>query len=188
MTLAYVFWHAHVPEITAQAYQERLIQFHQTLAEHKPGGFLYSRLLLAEQAAWLGRSEPTYEDWNIVEHSAALDPLNDGAVTGACLEPHQQVARWTAWGTGGLYHLVSGTVQQPAVRFAWRFNKPAGMSYAELYALLQPYNEQAKGNLWARRMSLGAGPEFCLHSTTESAPPDVLQALKIPVQQIWMGQ
>jgi hypothetical protein len=185
--LAYVFWHWHSRLVDAHIYQEALINFHRTLSAHKPGGFHYSRVLLVEQASWLGRDEPTYEDWNIVENSAALDPLNEGAVSGACQEPHNQVARWAEGGTGGLYRLRFGDGRLQEVCFALRFDKPAGMTYAALYDLLRPLEEQSAGDLWVRQMTLGPGPEFCFHSSQELAFPEILHALKIPVKQIWFN-
>jgi hypothetical protein len=191
--LAYVFWHWHNSQIDSEAYQEALKGFHQTLSEHKPDGFHYSRVLQMERFPWLGREEETYEDWYIVEDSAALDPLNEGAVGGVRLEPHNRVARWTEGGTAGLYKLKlrSGESRLPLVRFSYRFDKPAGMSYAAFYDLLQsdllrPIEGQQAGNLWIRQMTLGPGPEFCWQSAEETALPDVLQATKLSVQQIWL--
>lgn len=185
--LAYVFWHWPVPQVDEHTYQEYLINFHRVLAAHKPNGFHYSRVLLAEQAPWLGRNGAGYEDWHVVENSAALDPLNDGAVTGSCQEPHNQVARLAGGGTGGLYRLRFGEARLPSVRFAYWFSKPANMSYATLFDLLQPLVEQAAQSLWVRQMTMGPALEFCLHSPEEFALPDTLHALKIPVNQVWCG-
>lgn len=185
--LAYVFWHWHKPQMNSSGYQQYLKQFHQTLSAHKPEGFHYSRVLATQQFPWLERTDETYEDWYIVENSAALDPLNDGAVGGVRREPHNQVARWTEGGTAGLYRLQFGDPRLPIVRFAYRFNKPAGMSYTALYDLLQPLEQQDAGSLWIRQMTLGPGPEFCLHASEEIVLPETLQVVKIPVEQIWLS-
>jgi hypothetical protein len=182
--LAYVFWHWPLPEIAAQTYQEDLIAYHRTLSAHRPDGFRHTRVLQMEQASWLERNAETYEDWHLVDNSAALDPLNERAVSGPCQEPHRRIARWTQGGTGGLYHLVFGDADLSIVHFAYRFNKPAGMTYVALYELLQPLKEEGKGTLWTRHMSLGPGPEFCLHSSDALMLPEVLSALDIPVQQL----
>ncbi len=182
--LAYVFWHWPFPEIAAHRYQEELITYHRTLFAHKPGGFRHTRVLLMEQASWLERHEETYEDWHLVENSAALDPLNERAVSGPCQEPHQRIAQLAQGGTGGLYHLVSGDADLPTARWAYRLDKPAGMSYGVLHELLQPLVEEAGGMLWTRQMCLGPGPEFCLHSPQPLVLPETLPALSIPVRQI----
>lgn len=182
--LAYVFWHWPLTGVEAHTYQEDLISYHRTLYAHKPGGFHHTRVLLMEQASWLERDEQTYEDWHVVENSAALDPLNERAVSGPCQEPHRLIARWTQGGAGGLYHLVFGDADLSVVRFAYRFSKPAGMTYGALYELLQPLVQEVRGTLWTRQMNLGPGPEFCLHSSEALVFPDVLPTLKIPVQQI----
>jgi hypothetical protein len=150
--LAYVFWHWHGPQIEAGAYQHNLIAFHQALSAHKPRGFDSSMVLLAEQATWLGRDAPTYEDWYFVENSAALDPLNEGTLSGPCQEAHNQLARWTEGGTGGIFRLQAAGTYSPAVNFAWRFNKPAAMSYAALYELLRPATEETGVHLWVRAL------------------------------------
>ena len=182
--LAYVFWHWRISEIDAPAYQTCLVNFHRMLAAHKPNGFRHTRVLLMEQAPWLERNEETYEDWHIVENSAALDPLNEHAVNGPCQEPHRQVARWTEGASGGLYQLLFGNTDLATIRFAYRFAKPAGMTYDALYALLRPFKDGAKGNLWRRQMNLGPGLEFCFHSAEALALPDMLHVIEVPVKQI----
>ena len=182
--LAYVFWHWPFPNIEASTYQHDLITYHQTLSAHKPSGFHHTRVLLMEQASWLKRNEATYEDWHLVENSAALDPLNDRAVSGPCQEPHRQIARWTQGSAGGLYHLVFGDADLSVVRFAYRFHKPTGMAYGALYALLQPLAQESKGILWTRQMNLGPGPEFCFHCSEALVFPDMLSTHAIPVKQI----
>jgi hypothetical protein len=141
-----------------------------------------------ERASWLERNEETYEDWHLIENSAVLDPLNERAVSGPCQEPHRRIAQLAQGGTGGLYRLLSGNADLPTVHWAYRLNKPAGTGYGELYELLQPLVEKARGTLWTRQMSLGPGPEFCLHSPEPLALPDTLPALAIPVRQICFTQ
>lgn len=182
--LAYVFWHWLRPEVAAHRYQQDLITYHQTLYAHKPSRFYYTRVLLAEQATWLGRSEETYEDWHLMENSAVLDPLNKCAVSGPCQEPHRQIAQWTQGSAGGLYRLVSGEADLSTVYFVYRWNKPAGMTYSKMYELLEPLVQSVNGILWTRQMNLGPGPEFCLQSPAPLVFPDLLPILSIPVQQI----
>jgi hypothetical protein len=182
--LAYVFWHWSLPAIETQTYQEEVIAYHRTLTAHKPDGFRHTRVLLMEQASWLERHAETYEDWHLVENSAVLDPLNERAVSGPCQEPHRRIACLTQGGTGALYHLIFGDADLSCVRFAYRFSKPAAMTYGALYEWLQPFKEKGKGMLWTRHMSLGPGPEFCLQSSEALLLPDILSPLKIPVKQI----
>ncbi len=182
--LAYVFWHWRTTQIDAQSYQSYLTSFHQRLTAHKPSGFITSKVFLLEQAPWLGRDTETYEDWYLIENSAALDPLNEDAVNGQRQEPHNQVARWAAGGTGGLYRLRFAGQDTLPTHFAFWFAKPATMSYAELENVLQPLKKQAIGTLWQRQMTLGPTTEFCYHSPEETALPDILQALLIPMNPI----
>lgn len=185
--LAYVFWHWRVPQVDASAYEERQIDFQRALAAHKPEGFYYSRIVKMEQAPWVGRKAETYEDWYIVENSAALDVLDHGAVNGPRKNPHDQVAQWAEGGTGGLYRYQFGEAHLPSVNTASWFSKPAGMNYETLFGIVQPIVEQAAGTLWVRQMTMGPATEFCFHSSKEAALPELLNALEIPVKQIWLS-
>jgi len=185
--LAYLFWHWREAQIAPQIYQEHLIRFHKTLSEHKPNGLLSSRVLLLEQAPWIGRSERTYEDWYIVENSGALDLLNEGAVSGFRKEPHQQVARWAAGGMGGLYRHHTGDLNSTAPRVTYWFAKPSGMTYETLYETLEPTIQQTGGSLWQRHMVLSPAPEFCYQSPHDHQLPDVISSLVVSVTPLWMG-
>ncbi len=87
--LAYVFWHWRYPHIEKLSYQQLLIDFHTALRAQKPVGFDYSTVFQVEHVPWLSMAGEAYEEWYILENSAALDALNEAAITGLCREPHQ---------------------------------------------------------------------------------------------------
>src|SRR5215470_2493453 len=122
--LAYVFWHWRYPHIEEHAYQQLLIDFHTTLRAQKPVGFHYSTVFQVEHAPWLDVIGEVYEEWYILENSAALDSLNEAAVTGLRQEPHNQVARSAAGGTAGLYRLRGGESRITTAHVAYWFAKP----------------------------------------------------------------
>ena len=94
--------------------------------------------------------------------------MNEAAVSGACEEPHNRVAREAADGTGGLYRLRAGSATDMAhAKFAVWLSKPAGVSYKDFYTELEPVTSQPGVALWGRQMTLGPTTEFCLHSQTE---------------------
>src|SRR5947209_663170 len=124
--LAYVFWHWPAPHIEKTLYQKRLTDFHEALRTQHPGGFHYSQALQLGHAPWVGRSEDTYEDWYIVENFAALEVLNEAAVSGLCSQPHQLVAQDAAGGAGGVYRLWAGEPGLTTARQACWFAKPTG--------------------------------------------------------------
>ncbi len=185
--LAYLFWHWREAQIEPQAYQDYLLHFHQVLATHRAEGFHTSRVFLLEQAPWVGRSEQTYEDWYIVENSAALDLLNEGAVSGFCKEPHHQVAQWAAGGTGGLYRLHAGDLNTLAPRVTHWFAKPVGMTYETLYEILASTIKQTGGSLWQRQMVLSPAPEFCWQCPHDHRLPDSISALTLTMTPLWTG-
>jgi hypothetical protein len=152
--LAYVFWHWPVTTGHADraAYEEAQAGFHQGLAGAPPPGFLRSWSFRLHTAPWL-KVEDAYEDWYLLEGSAALDPLNDAAVAPPARGAHDAAAAGAA-GMGGLYRVHSGEPRPVSGRALW-FHKPVGISYREIYAGVDP-----KVTLWRRQMVLGPGPEF----------------------------
>ena len=151
-------------------------------------GFHYSAVFLVEGAPWITTDAEAYEEWYIVDGSAALDPLNEGATSGACQEPHSQVARCAAGGVSGLYQFRAGEPNLAATRFAVRVPKPFGMSYEQFYAAVQPATAEPGVSLWRRQMVLGPPPEFCLLSPTRQELPERFETLCTPLTPIWLGK
>lgn len=183
--LAYVFWHWPFPHVEETAYQKRITNFHEALRIQQPSGFQYSVVFQLERAPWAGRDGDVYEEWYVVENSAALDALNEAAISGLCKEPHNQIAKDAAGGAGGLYRLRAGEPGLAMARVALWFAKPPGMTYETLYGTLQSEIEQAPGSVWQRQMVLGPASEFCWHSPHDHMLPEIFDCLSIPVTQIW---
>lgn len=167
--LAYVFWHWPQQAIERGSYEDHLVQFHRTLAANKPNGFQQSVVFRISNADWLNTDGEAYEDWYLLDDSAAMDRLNEAAVSGACEEPHNRVAREAADGTGGLYRLRAGAEDLAEARFALWLSKPNGTSYKDFYASLESLTSQPGIALWGRQMTLGPTTEFCIHSPTQIA-------------------
>jgi len=172
--LAYVFWHWPQRGVEQDTYVDHLRAFHETLASNKPPGFQRSAVFRIPDASWLNTTGDAYEEWYLLDDSAAMDRLNEAAVSGACEEPHNRVAREAADGVGGLYRLRTGQENLAQSRFAVWLSKPAGVSYNDFYAALQPLTSQQGVALWGRQMTLGPTTEFCLHSSTELELPQFL--------------
>jgi hypothetical protein len=168
--LAYVFWHWPQPQVERDSYVDHTIEFHRTLAANKPAGFRESVVFRVRGANWLKTDGEVYEEWYLLDDSAGMDRLNEAAVSGACEEPHNRVAREAADGTGGLYRLRAGAEELAQAKFANWLSKPAGVSYSDFYMSLQPKTSQPHVALWGRQMTLGPTTEFCLHSQTELLP------------------
>ena len=163
--LAYVFFHRATPKVEVAAYEAALRYFHSALASAAPQGFVSSTTY---------RTEDGYADWYLVESSAALDVLNEAAVSGARAASHDTLARASTDAAGKLLTLVSGIPPGgPGVEI--RFSKPAGMSYRDLYGKLKPWTGRPDVSLWRRMMVLGPPPEFCLVSPLEVALPEDLR-------------
>src|SRR5689334_1450973 len=158
--LAYVFWHWPQSSVAPEIYFAHLKGFHRTLAANKPVGFQHSVVFGIQDAGWLQTRDPAYEEWYLLDDSAAMDLLNDAAVSGACEEPHNLVAREAAGGTGGLYRLRAGQEDLSDARFAVWLAKPDGVSYREFYDALTPLTCEPNVALWGRQMTLGPTTEF----------------------------
>lgn len=147
-----MFSHRAAPEVDLSAYEAALRQFHAQLASARPSGFVASTTY---------RHDDGYSDWYLVDDSAALDVLNDAAVSGSRSASHDAAARMAASGSGKLLRLASGEASLEGLHEIG-LSKPAGMSYPDLYSRLEPYVAKAGGALWRRMMVLGPPPEFCL--------------------------
>ena len=183
--LAYVFWHWPQSTIDPDNYVNHLLDFHQILAANKPNGFHESVVFRIRGASWLNTNDEAYEEWYLLDDSAAMDPLNEAAVSGVCEEPHNRVAREAADGIGGLYRLRAGQQQLSQARYALWLSKPAGVSYKDFYTILQPLTSQPDVALWGRQMTLGPTTEFCLHSVNPIALPPGYSGFTISLHSIY---
>lgn len=109
---------------------------------------------------WLD-GQAGYEDWHLLDDSAALDALNGAATSEARQRPHDRIAALADAGTAGLYGLRMGSVISPTT--AYWLSKPDRMTYAAFESSLAPLIADGCA-LWGRRMTLGPTPEFCLHA------------------------
>lgn len=181
--LAYVFWHWKRVGVQRPDYEHRLRQFHQALADSPPEGFKSSWAAALSKAPWANAGGDAYEDWYVVENSAALDPLNEAAITASRKLPHDEAAVVAAGGTAGLYRLREGTVV-PAPRHAMWFSKPDGWSYSRLYDELLPLMNRDRA-LWGRQMTLGPALEFCLHASDVVELPDGIKAHSMALRSVF---
>ena len=187
--LAYVFWHQRANSVSREEYQEKLSAFHQILQERQAPGFLFSMVLEMPQVPWMLAESEVYEDWYLVENSAALDPLDEAAVTGICREPHHRVARLANNGTGGLYRLKAGAIdptQASRIRYATWFNKPGGMSYDALYPLLSSTTSEPRNVFWQRQMTMGPALEFCVHTPQKHLLAAQIKPLQVEARPVFV--
>jgi hypothetical protein len=158
--LAYVFWHWPRADVAAAAYETVQRRFHATLRDNPPPRFLGSRSLAVAGARW----------------AAAVSPAYRG--------PHDAAAAAAEGGTAGLYRLRQGAAADPPLAAAW-FTKPPGMSYVALFAMLEPLIAAEGAALWARQMTLGPTPEFCLHTGRPVELPAALFPVAVRCRPVW---
>jgi hypothetical protein len=185
--LAYVFWHRPHDGAAAAEYEARLRAFHEALAGAPPPGFHQSFTYRVSGAPWIPGGGPAYEDWYLLRDAAALDPLNQAAVSGSRHRPHDAVAARSQWGAAGLYLLRQGAPAFAGVGRALWLSKPAGQSYETFYAGVRgQHAESGAWALWGRQMVLGPTPEFCLHQAgrLSSTPPG---GTVVGMEAIWAG-
>ena len=163
--LAYVFSHRPARGVDIAAYEDPLRRFHAALARAGLSGFVTSSTF---------RIAGVYSDWYLLESSAAMDVLNEAAVSGDRAIPHDAAAGMAADGVGKLFMLAAGEHSSKA-GFEVRFSKPAGMKYPDLYSLMEPFATGPGVGLWRRMMVLGPAPEFCLVAPSEVALPDEMR-------------
>jgi hypothetical protein len=183
--LAYVFWHWPQADIDRGAYEDHLRQFQRTLAANKSDGFQKSVVFRISGASWMNTAEEVYEEWYLLDDSAALDRLNEAAVSGACEDPHNRVAREAADGIGGLYRLREGVEHLDEAKFAIWLSKPAGVSYKTFYADLGLLTSQSGVALWGRQMTLGPTTEFCIHSPSTIHLPQGYSGRSVSLESVY---
>ena len=144
--LAYVFWHWPQTNIDRGTYVDHLVEFQRILAANKPAGFQQSVVFRVSGANWLSTAGEVYEEWYLLDDSAAMDRLNDAAVSGACEEPHNRVAREAADGVGGLYRFRVGSEDLSRSRFATWLSKPGGVSY--IRTSMRRYRRSPLNQVW----------------------------------------
>jgi hypothetical protein len=181
--LAYVFWHWRRPEVAVAEYETAQQRFHSALSAVPPPGFRRSWSVAIAGAPWT-RSAEAYEDWYLLDGSAALDPLNTAAVTASRQVPHDAAAALAADGMAGLYTVRLGTPVGPSRVATW-FAKPRGMGYAELFAALAPLVRAEAATLWLRQMVLGPSPECCLHSGRPITLPEAFAPVRLDGRTVW---
>ncbi len=160
--LAYVFWHAPRDGVEPAEYVAALVAFHAALAADPPLGFLRSFSSSTSRLPWL-EAHTAYEDWYLVEDSAALDPLNAAAIDLRRRGVHEAAAQRTGIGAGGLYRLLHGELIVP-VQTTW-FAKPDGMTYVDFAPTLDLLIRSG-ATLWQRQMLLGPTPEYAAQTQT----------------------
>ena len=184
--LAYVFWHWRRATVTVMEYERLQREFHGALGAAPSPGFARSFSVALSGAPWANGAGDAYEDWYLVRDSAALDPLNDAAVTASRRVPHDAAAAAAAGGTAGLYRVRLGEAL-PVPRLAYWFAKPDGMSYDRLWELCTPLVREGLGALWIRHMVLGPSPEFCLHTVADTRLPSGISSLSLALRAVWSG-
>ncbi len=185
--LAYVFWHWPTAEVNESTYQQRLIDFHRTLAGNASAGFARSIVFKTDKTSWLQTDGPAFEEWYLLQDSAALDKLNEAAVSGACEPAHNMVAKDAAGGAAGLYRLRTGQGKLSDSHFATWFAKPHGVPYPDFFANLAPLSSQDGVALWSRQMLLGPTEEFCIYSQTPLKLPPGIEGETVSLTNIWSG-
>ncbi len=184
--LAYVFWHWRHPSAERDAYETAQREFQRVLSASPSVGFVRSFSHAIAGAPWANQGGEAYEDWYLVRDSAALDPLDIAAVTAGRKAAHDIAASLAAAGTAALYQLKLGTTPSSPHSAQW-FVKPAGMSYPQLYAAIEPALAPVAGSLWVRKMTLGPSPEMCVLAREPAALAPQFQMFAFQRRPIWDG-
>lgn len=185
--LAYVFWHWPRPATGQAEYESAQRAFQEALADAPSEGFIRAFTHALAGAPWANGGGPAYEDWYLVRDSAALDPLSEAAVSASRSAPHDVAAALAGGGTAGLYRMRMGTPPR-APRSAQWFAKPAGMSYRQLFAAVEPALAPVGGSLWQRQMTLGPATELCVLAREPAALAPPFQMFAFSLRPVWSDE
>ena len=181
-----MFWHWRQPSAERTAYESAQQSFQRALTTAPSAGFVRSFSHAIAGAPWANEGGEAYEDWYLVRDAAALDPLEEAAVTAGRKAAHDVAASLAAAGTAGLYQLKLGTAPT-APRSAQWFSKPAGVSYGQLFAAIEPALAPVGGSLWMRKMTLGPATEFCVLAREPAALASQFQMFAFQLRPVWDG-
>ena len=177
--LAYVFWHWPTAGTARPSYESAMLDFHERLRDAGSPALLRSRTFRVDGEPWLPNGRG-YVDWYLLDGGfAALEVLNELAVSPSLKEAHDRPAHMVAGGAGGVYRLIAGVGGvyrliagvgggQPPVAATW-LSKPGSVSYPAFHERLRRWTDRKDVTLWQRQMVLGPALEFCLQSPE---PPD----------------
>jgi hypothetical protein len=118
--------------------------------------------------------------------TTSLDPLDEAAITASRKAPHDAAAAQAAGGTAGLFKFRLGELPNEA-RWSHWFSKPAGMSYPQLFAAVEPALAPVGGSLWVRKMVLGPSPEFCVLARQPAVLATHFQLFAFALRPVWEG-
>ena len=181
--LAYVFWHWPRPATDVDTYESAQRRFHDALAGEPSAGFRGSFSHALAGAPWANAGGDAYEDWYLVDDSAALDPLNAAAISFGRQAPHDAAAALAAGGTAGLYRLRLGSLDRSPAYAHW-FAKPDGMPYPQFLAMLEGVVDSARGALFMRQMTLGPTRECVLLAPSPATMPPAIEALVLRLRPV----
>lgn len=184
--LAYVFWHWRQPDADRDAYEAAQRTFQRALAAAPSAGFVRSFSHAIAGAPWANAGDDAYEDWYLVRDGAALDPLEEAAISASRKAPHDFAAALAAGGTAGLYRLRLGTAPVSPLWAQW-FAKPAGVSYGQLFAAVEPALGSVGGSLWMRKMTLGPATEFCVLAREPAVLAPMFHGFVFQLRPVWSG-
>ncbi len=186
MNIAYFFWHVPRPGVDESVYAARLVRFQEELEAVGPGttGLLTGpQSYRLDDVPWMNAGRPVYLDAYPLNGFAAMELLNTASVTGDLTQPHADIAALFGSGAGSLYEMRFGLLEPSAITHGHWFSKPAGMTYDEINAILQPLATNG-GAVFRRLMVLGPSPEFCLLSPEPAALPPPITPIHRPLTRI----
>lgn len=161
---AYVFWHRPFNDIDQEGYESALKAFHDALTLRTGEGFEGSATYRISNTPWLD-DLPGYEDWNFVESSAVLDPLNKLAVAPDMWDIHASISKKTDVGHGGIYYHIMGEADPKTFSRAIWLSRPRGIRFEE--PLAKMINQATDSvSVWRKQMVLGPGAEFVVLGDT----------------------
>jgi hypothetical protein len=187
--LAYVLWHRPDEERPVASYRAALLRFHEALRTAGPEGLVGSASAWVTGAWWMG-VDPCFEDWYVLEGSAALDWLNEAAVGPRCLGAHDAVAEGSAVSAAGLYRHRAGALALAGANSALWFDRSAAVTTEDLVEGIGGPSAPRSLALWSRYMTLGPAPEFCVLGPTEGRaemPGTMEGARRVTRHPLWVS-
>lgn len=159
---AFIMWHRPRTDVDADGYRQGLFRFFAALGAARPSGLISICSHWVEAPAPAPDQGAAFEDWYLLEDSAALDTINDAAIDRGCESSHDAAAAASRDEYTGLLRLRSGELRIEDAGAMYWLDKPADQAHLDFLAALEKSLAAHDYAIWTRQMGLSPTAEFCV--------------------------
>ena len=182
--IAFVMWHRPPIGFDDEVYRKHLFEFHQSLADKKPKGFVSSHVFRTSYAHCLPNRGDAYEDWFILKDSSGLDGINEAILERNSRIGHDPLAQHARDEATAIYRFRGGDSEIESARYALWLSKPEDVHHLAFLDALKCALRGCHGSAWTSQLGLSPTAEFCLLVPRPMRFHDDIHTIE-PLRSIW---